>query len=376
MGKLLKVLTVFIFLFSIAAFVLGILNFNKRELLIGRTHMLEQYVTKIASTIETEQPEFDGTPDHQEWDLDEVSDHVNDDPEMSDFWGSYSNALETSGTVFVNLGTRQAKDQLAQYYHMVPHPEKPGVMIIDRDAQDRPVVEGKGTMHDLLQDTLERADAQLKRLNTTRRQLIELRMQLEEVAGLLNEEKRQRRENLATITQLRKKIEELENIIVQKDNEIARLEREKAELNDQIADLNAQIEQKDQMIQEQETQIARLKDQVDRLLAERAEDPTFRGGLSAELTLTAGLKGKVREVNREYAFVVVEFTPEAKAEITPNDEFHPIELMVNRKGENGEDVIVTRLRIVTKPGEDGLAIAENMYGWEQVPVEVGDDVIY
>ena len=152
MGKLLKILTIFVFLFSVAAFVLGVLNFNKRELLIGRTNMLEQYVTKLAATIETEQPEFDGTPDHTEWDVDEVTDRVNDDPEMSEFWNTYSNALETSGTVFVNLGTRQNKDILATYYHMVPNPEKPGEMMIDRDMQGAPVVEGAGTMHDLLED--------------------------------------------------------------------------------------------------------------------------------------------------------------------------------------------------------------------------------
>ena len=378
MGKLLKVLTIFVFLFSVAAFVLGVLNFNKRELLIGRTNMLEQYVTRIAATIETEQPEFDGTPDHTEWDVDEVTDRVNDDPEMSEFWPTYSNALETAGTTFVNLGTRQAKDQLASYYHMVPNPEKPGEMMIDRDMQGAPIVEGAGTMHDLLQDTLERADAQIKRLNTTRQQLIALRMQLDEVAGLLNEEKQQRRANLATITQLNKKIEELENIIVQKDNEIARLEREKAELNDQIAMLNDQIAEKDQQIQEQETQIARLKEQIDRLLASVAEDGRGPGGTItlSQLALTPGVKGKIREVNREYSFVIVELTEEAVAEIMPEGEFNPVELMVHRKGADGEDMIVTRVRLINPPSADRLTIGENMYGWEQVPVEPGDAVIY
>ena len=378
MGKLLKVLTIFVFLFSVAAFVLGVLNFNKRELLIGRTNMLEQYVTKLAATIETEQPEFDGTPDHTEWDVDEVTDRVNDDPEMSEFWNTYSNALETSGTVFVNLGTRQNKDILATYYHMVPNPEKPGEMMVDRDMQGAPVVEGAGTMHDLLEDTLARADAQIKRLNTTRQQLITLRMQLDEVAGLLNEEKQQRRANLATITQLNKKIEELENVIVQKDNEIARLEREKAELNDQIAMLNDQIAAKDQQIQEQETQIARLKEQIDRLLASVAEDGRGPGSTItlSQLALTPGVKGKIREVNREFSFVIVELTEEAKAEVMPEGEFHPIELMVHRKGADGEDIIVTRIRLINPPSDDRLTIGENMYGWEQIPVEPGDAVIY
>lgn len=378
MGKLLKVLTIFVFLFSVAAFVLGVLNFNKRELLIGRTHMLEEYVTKLAATVETEQPEFDGTPDHTEWDVDEVTDRVNDDPEMSEFWPSYSNALETAGTTFVNLGTRQNKDILATYYHMVPNPEKPGEMMIDRDMQGAPVVEGAGTMHDLLEDTLARADAQIKRLNTTRQQLITLRMQLDEVAGLLNEEKQLRRGNLATITQLNKKIEELENIIVQKDNEIARLEREKAELNDQISMLNDQIAEKDQQIQEQETQIARLKEQIDRLLAQVADDSRGPGGTItlSQLALTPGVKGKIREVNREFAFVIVELTEEAKAEVMPEGEFHPVELMVHRKGADGEDIIVTRIRLINPPSDDRLTIGENMYGWEQIPVEPGDAVIY
>ena len=378
MGKLLKILTIFVFLFSVAAFVLGVLNFNKRELLIGRTNMLEQYVTKLAATIETEQPEFDGTPDHTEWDVDEVTDRVNDDPEMSEFWNTYSNALETSGTVFVNLGTRQNKDILATYYHMVPNPEKPGEMMIDRDMQGAPVVEGAGTMHDLLEDTLARADAQIKRLNTTRQQLITLRMQLDEVAGLLNEEKQQRRANLATITQLNKKIEELENIIVQKDNEIARLEREKAELTDQIAMLNDQIAEKDQQIQEQETQIARLKEQIERLLRSVAEDSQGSGGgiTLSQIALTPGVKGKIREVNREFSFVIVELTEEAKAEVMPEGEFHPIELMVHRKGADGEDIIVTRIRLINPPSDDRLTIGENMYGWEQIPVEPGDAVIY
>ena len=376
MGKLLKVLTIFVFLFSVAAFVLGVLNFNKRELLIGRTNMLEQYVTRIAATIETEQPEFDGTPDHVEWDVDEVTDRVNDDPEMSEFWPTYSNALETAGTTFVNLGTRQAKDQLASYYHMVPNPEKPGEMMIDRDMQGAPIVEGSGTMHDLLQDTLERADAQIKRLNTTRQQLIALRMQLDEVAGLLNEEKQQRRANLATITELNKKIEELENVIVQKDNEIARLEREKAELNDQIAMLNDQIAEKDQLIQEQQTEIARLKERIQVLIDSQAGEGAGVGRASGLVALSPGVKGKIREVNREFSFVIVELTQEAKAEVMPEGEFVPVELMVHRKGENGEDVIVTRIRLINPPSDDGLTIGENMYGWEQIPVEPGDAVIY
>ena len=86
--------------------------------------------------------------------------------------------------------------------------------------------------------------------------------------------------------------------------------------------------------------------------------------------------GKVREVNREFSFVIVELTPEARAEVMPEGEFQPVELMVHRKSAEGEDVIVTRIRLINPPSDDGLTIGENMYGWEQIPVEPGDAVIY
>ena len=64
------------------------------------------------------------------------------------------------------------------------------------------------------------------------------------------------------------------------------------------------------------------------------------------------------------------------AEVMPEGEFQPVELMVHRKGENDEDIIVTRVRLVNPPSSDRLTIGENMYGWEQIPVEPGDAVIY
>ena len=374
MGKTLKVLTVFIFLFSVFAFVMGVMNYNKRELLIGRTTMLERYVTSLALTIETEQPEFEGAPSHTEWDLDEVTDRANDDPAMSDFWGSYSNALEVSGQSFVRLGTEKNRQKLATYYQTEMVDGKPR---IKKDFQGRPVTEGPDTMHDLLEDTLDRAKAQLERLNATRAELIKMRNALNEVAGLLNEEKKLRRENLSTITQLRQKIEELENTIVEKDNQIARLEREKAELQDTIASLNQQIEEKDQKIMEQETTIQRLKDEIDKLITHRPKDPGAAGTQAvANLTLAPGVKGRVIEVNRELSFVIVQLTPEAAAEITPNGTFAPVDMMVYRKGADGEKVIVTRVRILNPPGADHMTVAENLYGWEQTPVEIGDELVH
>jgi hypothetical protein len=79
-------------------------------------------------------------------------------------------------------------------------------------------------------------------------------------------------------------------------------------------------------------------------------------------------------VDRELAFVLVKLTPEASQEITAGG-FAPVEMMVHRKTAEG-DQIVTRLRIANPPNKENLVIADNLYGWEQVPVEAGDIVVY
>ena len=76
--------------------------------------------------------------------------------------------------------------------------------------------------------------------------------------------------------------------------------------------------------------------------------------------------------------MIVELTPEAAKEIIPNGEFPaPVEMMVRRKLADGTDIIVTRIRIIAPPNNENLAIADNVYGWQQTDtVEVDDEVIY
>ena len=76
----------------------------------------------------------------------------------------------------------------------------------------------------------------------------------------------------------------------------------------------------------------------------------------------------------ENDIVLVKLSPEASQEITAGG-FAPVEMMVHRKAAEG-DQIVTRLRIANPPNKENLVIADNLYGWEQVPVEAGDIVVY
>ena len=432
MGTLLKVLTVFILLLSIFALVLGIANFNKREQLIGRTHELESSIIALANFIEDRLPgqagraggasedeedededEDEAAPapaaaepaedvEHVAWDVDRVDSEPNDAPAMCDFWENYPDRLEHTDYQTINLGTRERKDQLKTYFAFdwvdkqtkrasapwspLHNPGETERRVVRTDSFDNPITSvdqgdvAHWTMHNLLKDMQEKAKYQLAELGATRNQLRVVRETLEEVAGLLNEEKKQRRENLQEIVKLNKKIDELNGIITQKDLEIARLDREKSELQDRITSLEEEIAKKDQALQEANTVIEQQKETIRRLTIEITD---ARGGVAGvgfgkAVKLSPGRKGRIAKVNAEESFVIVELTPEAAKEILPNGEFPaPVEMMVRRKLADGTDVIVTRIRIIAPPNAENLAIADNVYGWQQTDtVEVDDDVVY
>ncbi|MBR1609650.1 MAG: hypothetical protein IJ678_08570 [Kiritimatiellae bacterium] len=372
MGKLLKVLVVFIFLFSILAFVMGVMNFNKRELLIGRTHRLEEEVKALAVLVEAEDPAAEGVPDHPEWDVDDVTDRPNDNPQLSSFWGDYDDALEASSPLF---SLRGKDEQLAQYYKL----DAEGNVV--KGVNGQPNTNGK--MDALLLDLRSHAKKQLERLLATREQLRNTREKLEEVAELLNGEKRARRDNLAEITRQRGTISDLQDTVTRKDGDIARLNREKSDLNDEITSLNDQIVERDQSIEDLNAQVQRLRADIKRLTYDNAAPNSgvaSKGDSDAAPNdaFVPGVKGTVVGVDKDLSFVIVRLAPEAVREIVPADgrPFAPVEMMVRRKGADGAERIVTRIRIVNPPNAKNLAVADNVYGWEQVPVEVGDDVVY
>ncbi len=368
MGKLLKVLTVIILLLSILAFVMGLSNFSKRELLIGRTHALEQKIIQISMTLEEKDPVFDGIPNHPERDVDEVTDRQLDMPNRTNFWSDYNDALEILGTPKLDLSSESARQQLRMYYKLDAEGK------IERDFQNRPRTAGTGTMDELLNMVLGAARDQYNRLNQTRTQLTVVRRELATVIELLNEEKRLRRIDRGTITSLNRRIGELEATIDRQTSQIARLEREKSELNDTINELRGIIAEKDEQIVAYDAQVKRLNEEIKRLsLTDRTDREA--GVVRGAVQLTAGVKGTVSHVDPQWAYVLVTLSPEAADEITAGGTFSPIEMMVHRTTDAG-DAIVTRLRIINPPNKNNVVIADNMYGWEQMPVEVGDIVIY
>lgn len=370
MGKLLKVLTVIILLLSVAAFIMGLSNFKKRELLIGRTHALEEKIIQISMTLEEKEPAFDGSSNYPERDIDEVSGRQLESPNRSDFWNNYNEALELVGASTVDLRGDTSRSQLRTYYQL----DNEGNVVLD--LQNRPQTKGAGTMDELLSKVLDRAGAQLRRLNATRTQLTDVRQELVNVIGLLNEEKRLRRGNLGTIVEREQEINQLNAKVRDLDSQISRLEREKSELNDSINELRATIAVKDEQLVSYDAQVKRLDEEIKRLTITRGTGgEKVNGSVKGAVQLTAGIKGSVAHVNEEWAYVLVKLTADAVAEITAGGTFSPVEMMVHRRTSEGE-VIVTRLRIINPPNKDNVVIADNMYGWEQMPVETGDVVIY
>lgn len=387
MGKALKILTVIVFVLSIVAFVLGMMNFNKRELLVARTNVLETSIIKLAGTLEAADPVFETVPNHKEYDIDEVSDMPNDTPAESDFWKTYKDEYEVMGGATLNLNNENSKFILRQYYFKA-NPETPtkpdyynGVRIKNTLGDYK--VEGEGTMRNLLAVVQDRANKQQALLNSTREQLRVVREELEAVIELLNTEKKNHRQSKATITSLNKKIADLEVQIDGLNKKISQLEREKLELSDKISSLESELAQKNEEISSQASEIATLKEEIKRLTATDAVGAVASGdkGAVSKIILTPGTKGVVAGVNNEYSLVVVKLTDEAMKEILGDDlsgEFAPIEVMVIREGFKGPaGNIVTRIRIdrIARDGSN-LGYADNLYGWEQAPLQVGDKIIY
>ncbi len=376
MGKLLKVLVVFIFLFSIGALVLSVFNFRKREMLIGRAHELEERIIQLARTIEERDPAFDGVPDHPDRDIDQVTDRIIDVPQTSDFWDSYNNVLEVTGTPTLNLSTERSRLQLRQYYYV----DELGKIVPD-PLTGAPRREGPGTMDELLDQVQERANAQYARLNRTRDELIKVRRELSTTIRDLNNEKRQRRQNLRRITELEGVVRRLEGDKSDLQRQIAQLEREKRELNDQITALRNDLALERENFESLQRQYAELQKRYDDLTRPDRDPVRDRVSMEAESRLSPGRKGRVVHADRDWAFVIVQLTDSAANELIGEDQDLPapvVDFMVQREGlQAPAGSFVTRIRIKSvKRDGSNLAIADNLTNWEQVPVAVGDEVFF
>ena len=372
-----KALHVFVYLFLILA---GVALFfemqlnDKRRLLTDRNRMQEDYILKIAATIEKDAPEKKSAELTK--DVQQIEAKIVDMPETENVLEDYEAQLETQSLDTFQWGQAE-REQLRNVY----------VYTFDGKVQmdgDRPLMEGPGTEQEILQNLLKACMAQQNRLNTTRDALAKLHEKLDKEVAEINKLKPEMRQDKVTI--------------VEKNEKIARLEGDKADLENQIVKIKAQIDElnaeitslKDEVVTaHDETDAAKedllkankLNEQLKKLLQEalaQLAGGTSTGAGVAVSSVPAGDKGKIVDVDNESMFATVEFTPEAMKELKGNDLSHPLPAMefgVKRagfKGEAGEFVGRIRLRQEV-PGKN-YVICDILTNWEQDKLQPNDVV--
>jgi TolA-binding protein len=378
MGKVLRVLVVLLAILGIVATVFAYMNYNKREILIGRAHMLEDMFVKVAATLEAEDVPDTPQPSYPQRDISAVTSREIDNPERSSFWDSYNHKYEPQATPppMMNLSGESSRLQLRTYYLKDPVTDK---YVMD-NLTGKPTTKGEGTMSAILDRIYARANAQYKTLTATRAELPRLREELTNVIDELNSLKRMARadkhtieERDATIAQLESQKRDLENRIERLNEEIKEHEEKEEELQQQITEKDDEITTLSDRVKTLEQQIVELKGNT----GITKGMITTRGAL-AEGVLTPGDKGKIVAANEEWKYAIVEFSDEFMVELIGperNQALPQAEVMVRRASiKDPDQAFVTRLRLRQAIREKNLVIADILSDWQQKPVEVGDVV--
>jgi hypothetical protein len=379
MGKFLRVLVVFLLLFSVATLVLGIMLFNKRELLKGRTLKLEKALEALtATTIEAR----DADPQVVTYPAKDIADctaEVLDNPERSAFWDTYKGHLEAQDQPKLDITAR--RNQLRQYYKLDPGTGKP-----ESDEFGLPKIKGPGTMQEVLDDVLEKSAAQYGRLNTTRQQLTTVREELVNSIKELNERKASLRQRLVEIVGLKDQISKLEANVRKLEGEVASLEEAKKQLEGQVKDLEGNVVQLQDVTNRLTTAnkdlVKKLTDITDpsrRTTPPQGGDATAPGEIwTRRPQPDPGIKGAVTVANDEWHFVVVQLDDKILSEITPKDPnlplYLPVELYVRRPDPDKGFVSKIRLNQVRK--DEKLGYAEVLTDWQQQKIQKGDVVFF
>jgi DNA repair exonuclease SbcCD ATPase subunit len=354
MGKLVRVLVVLCLLLSIGALVLGILLFNKRELLKGRAQKLETVVIKLGTLIEAEIPKDPGVQQYPERDLSPATLEFLDDQDFSSFWSNYSNSYETVDTATLNLKRREI--ELMTYY------KRSGDGKVLKDARGLKVTTGEGTMQAVLDDLLAKAESQYNILTDTRQQLATTRSEL-----------------VATIQDLEGEVARLQADLSQARDEIAQLQEEKRDLEDTVAEERRQVASLEDEKILLEDKIAQLEKELeirDKVTGGTGTDAVSAQGTGEPIVVDPGDKGTVVAVNATWNFVILSLNEPALKELLGEDmdQAPPaVEYMIQREVE-GEKVFVTKVKVQQVQRDKKLAIAQIMSDWSQSDVQEGDIV--
>ena len=380
MNKALHLVVYLILIAAVAALVFEKSLFDKRALLGDRNRMLEDYIVKIANTIEkADAPRSMVAPEAKK-DISPIEARQIDSPEMSNLLEEYNAQLESGNLETFKWDTSQVRLQLRQLYYL-----ENGQTVPDVANYNKPMTKGKGTMAELLDQLLERAKAQQASLNTTRSALADLRGKFEAEVSDYNKLKPEVRAAKVNEDELKQKVSQVNQEKMVLEEQLTKLKSRVEEQSGEITSLKDEVSTaKDEtaVAKEECAALEKKVQQLQKLMQQMAQQQSqsagapVSGGASAVTSLPAGNKGKVADVNNKLMFCVIEFSDEAMEQMVGSarkNALPALTLGVLRKGFKGAaGEFVGKVRLRQSVAGKNFVIADILGDWSQAPMEKGD----
>ena len=372
MNKALHVLVYLFLILSAAALWFEIELNKKRTLLTDRNRLQEEYVIKIASTVEKVEPNKDATTETKK-DVSPIEAKIVDIPETENVLEDYNFYLEQSNLETFSWDNQETKKQLRNVYVL----DFEGNIVMDGNV---PETKGPGTERELLELLLDGASKMQSKLNTTRAELVKLHKIIDEQVEELNKIKPLARQDKVTIVEKNEKIAKLEEIKADLENQIVKIKAQIDELNAEITSLKDEVVTAQdetaaakEELQKSQKLVEQLKKLIQEMIAERNRNT---GGADKLNSIPTGDKGTIVEADNENMFVIVEFDAKAMKELKGDNLDHPIpnlELGVKRPGFHGEaGEFIGRIRLRQEVREKNYVICDILGAWKQGDIQPGD----
>ncbi len=345
----------------------------KRTELTDRNRMQEDYIVRIARTVEKGGPDKSAAFEIKK-DNSPVEARLVDSPDMENVLNEYPAPLEQSNLDTINRDGQTERKQLRTVYVL----DFEGKPVMDGNV---PLTRGKGTEDEMLSTLFESAKTQQSRLNTPRAALTDLRGKLESVVAELNKLKPDARQDKVTIVEQKEKISKLEGDKTELENQITKLKAQVEELNGEISSLKDEVTTAKDETEAAKEETAKAKQLIDSLRKMLKESIQTQGSKSAGVgvavtSLPAGDKGKIVEADNDDMFAIVEFSDEAMKELKGENLDRPlpsIELGVKRPGFNGEaGEFVGRVRLRQEVKGKNYVVCDILSAWEQSKLKAND----
>jgi len=384
MGKVLKILVIFVLLpLSIAALVLAIMVYGKREQVILRNQILAEGYVKLAPTFEDKpgdppaearnNPNRDISPATVEF-LDKA-------PDVSDFWTKkYAPAipLELDAKSLFDLSSR--KGELLNLY------KKDALQQVEKDSYGNPKMEGEGTIKGVIDDMVKKSSDQLTKLKDTRQMMLIVRDELVDTTIDLNKVK----------AESRKRAKEIETVNAELTAVKAELEAEKPKVKAaqdaqkaaeaKAEDMQKQKEEIQTKYDEQTTDVKKLQTENKALKAASTVDTGAMAGADTDAfkNFTPGIKGKVVALNAKWNYVLVEldepFLKEAMGDeyaAVPPLKPPPNGVTMSVKRVSGDkETFIGKLRVIRINAKQKHAIGDILTDWKQKDIKEGDILFF